>query len=205
MMKKTTRNYLWVLLANVLLIGAVALIWQTRLEAATPVKPVLQGTFNFMKVKEKPMPVPQANYLKNFEKRAPLSELVGQWTVLNLWATWCAPCVTELPSLQKLSDTYAGKGLKVVAVSLDDAQNVDELREAITRARLSDIAVAKNWDDHGEISNTLWPEALPATYIISPEGKVWATFEGDADWVSPDALAFVDSLLKASPSAPAVQ
>lgn len=198
MMKKTTRNYLGILLANTLLIAFVAVVWQVKLEAAPLPKPVLQGVFEHVKVEKSPKTVPEATYLEGLEKSVPLAALKGGWTILNLWATWCTPCVAELPSLQKLSDAYKGKGLRVVAVSLDNAQTVAELNEMVARVKLSKIKVAQNWDDKGEIAYTLWPEAVPTTYIISPAGKMFATFEGDADWMSPEALAFVDSLLKAS-------
>lgn len=198
MMKKTTRNYLGILLANALLIAFVAVIWQVRLEAATPVKPVLQGVFKHVEVHSKPKTVPDAAYLADLKKPARLADFKGKWVVLNLWATWCPSCVVELPSLQKLADAYKDKDVHVVAVSVDDAESVDDFKNMMARAKVSGIKVARNWDDTGDISNNLWPEAVPTTYFISPEGKVYATLEGDADWAGPDAKAFIDSLIKAS-------
>ncbi|NBX66209.1 MAG: TlpA family protein disulfide reductase [Proteobacteria bacterium] len=195
MMKKTTRNYLHILLANVLLVAFIAVVWQVRLEAAPPVKPVLHGVFEHVKLEKTPKSLPKATYLEGLEKSVPLESLKGKWTILNLWATWCTPCVAELPSLQQLADEYADKDLRIVAVSVDNAETVDELKAMIARVKLSKIKIAQNWDDKAEISDNLWPEAVPTTYLITPQGKVFATFEGDADWTSPEARAFVDSLL----------
>jgi thiol-disulfide isomerase/thioredoxin len=195
-MKNTTRKFIWILIANALLIGFIAVVWQTKIEAASmePVNFVLQGDFKAVKVLEKPKDLPAATYLAGLEKSVPLENLKGQWTILNLWATWCAPCVVELPSLQKLADAYADKGVQVIAISLDNPPNVAKLKEDIARAKLSNINIAQNWDDKGEIADGLWPEGIPTTYIINPKGQIVAIFEGDADWFSEDAKAFVESL-----------
>jgi thiol-disulfide isomerase/thioredoxin len=197
-MKKTTRNYIWVLIANILLIGGIAILWEKRLEASGPTDPVYRGEFSHIKTEKEPKNLPKASYLKNFGTSTDIQEIKGQWTILNLWATWCAPCVTELPSLEKLSQYYQSQNLKVLAISIDNAKNVPELKEQIARARLSKNTLVQHWDDKGEISDTFWPETLPTTYLITPEGKIIAKLEGDADWFSDDAKALVDSLLKAS-------
>lgn len=196
-MKKTTRNYLFILLANALLVGLIGVVWQARLaDAPAAAGPVLQGKFAEVKLLPDPKPLPQAHYLKDLKDKAFLPDLAGQWTIVNLWATWCAPCVLELPSLQKLSENYAGRGLRVIAISLDDAPNAGELEAGIAQAGLKDVAIARNWDDKGEVSDGLWPKGLPSTYIVDPQGRVVASFLGDADWVSADALALVESLLR---------
>jgi thiol-disulfide isomerase/thioredoxin len=197
-MKNTTRKFIWILIANAFLIGFIAVVWQAKIEAATtatPVKLVLQGDFKKLKITEKPKDLPaNATYLAGLEKSVPLQNFKGQWTILNLWATWCAPCVLELPSLQKLADAYARAGVQVVAISLDNPPSVAKLKEDIARAKLSNIKIAQNWDDKGEVADNLWPEGIPTTYIINPAGQIIATFEGDADWFSADAKAFVESL-----------
>ncbi len=194
-MKKTTRKYLWVLGANFLLLAAIMLLWQVRLEAAPAPQPVLRGYFTNVKIKDDPVPVPHADYLKDFTKRGDVINFKGQWTLLNLWATWCAPCVTELPSLQKMADNYKKRGLRVVAISLDDMVNVDELKDAMARHKLDNIAIAHNWDDKRAVGTAFWSDGLPATFLIDPKGRVFATYVGDADWTSPNATAFLDSLL----------
>ena len=200
-MKKTTRNYLWILVANVLLLGAVMTLWQFRLHVGpSPASQktgtlVRQGLFESMTVADKPQPLKSALYLANLTDYADLSDLKGQWTVLNLWATWCPPCVNELPSLQKLADAYQGKGLRVLAVSIDSSTDVAALQEQMQRHKLDKLSVARNWDDKAEVTTALWPEGLPVTYLIDPQGRVVASMMGDADWMSPDARALIDSVL----------
>lgn len=206
-MKKTTRNYLWILLANVLLIGFVAVIWQTRLKAGElnetvkqtapgPIAPVQNGTFKFFKIETSPKRLEKASYLANLEKEVIVPDnLKGRWTILNLWATWCPPCVTELPSLQMAAVAYEPQGLNVLAISVDNAESVEDLREKIARAGITKIGVAQNWDHKGEISNVMWPESLPMTFIINPDGYVMATLSGEADWMSEDAQKFIESII----------
>ncbi|MBU6235142.1 MAG: TlpA family protein disulfide reductase [Alphaproteobacteria bacterium] len=223
-MKKTTRKYLCILLANILLVGFVAVLWQTSLQASTSlppletpeiqekmaakapakISPVQNGTFKFVKLVDKPYRLKPAIYLKGLKDKGKLpDDILGHWTILNLWATWCAPCVTELPGLQMLHLAFENQGLKVMGISVDEAENADDLKESIARAGLSKIAIAQNWDDVGDVSNTIWPEALPLTLIVNPDGYVVAKLEGDADWMSMDAQNFVQSLLKPSASAQA--
>lgn len=210
-MKKTTRNYIWILVANFLLVAAVGGVWQFRMNGtawASSPKPVLEGVFKNVTVLGKPKPLKSAVYLANFEKDTDIADLKGQWTILNLWATWCPPCVLELPSLQKLAEARAARGLRVVAISLDDAESAAALKESLEARNLWRHKILRNWDETGAVSDVLWPDSMPYTVIVDPEGRMVATFEGEADWMSPEALKFVDSLLgpektKASTSAPA--
>lgn len=194
-MKKTTRNYVWLLIANVLLITFIGAFWQFRLKypAFAVTAPVLQGEFKHIEIQNPARALPSAVYLKDLKVETNIADLKGQWTVLNLWASWCPPCVTEMPSLEKMAQNYAGKGLRVIAMSIDNFDKPNEIEEVVKKLKFGSIA--RHWDHKGLVSDALGPQSLPITYIIDPQGRLFATYDGAADWMGEDARAFIDSFL----------
>lgn len=199
MPKKTTRNYIWILTANFLLLVVVAIIWQVKLE--TPVFGA-QGPKGVETILETPYALADAPFIRNLKDEANLSDFKGQWLVLNLWASWCPPCITEMPSLQKLAHEYRGKGLQVLAISVDTANDADGIRAIMQKHNLPEVAA--NWDSQSRMYETLRPEFMPTSYIVDPAGRVHARIEGERDWASVETRAMIDALMiKASTSAQA--
>ena len=122
-----------------------------------------------------------------------LSDLKGQVVVVNLWATWCAPCVTEMPTLARLQARYAGKGVKVLPISLDKGD------EAIAKAKAFIAAKAPLGFYHGDyalaFAVTPAAEALPTTMIFDRSGRERARLEGGADWSTGQADKVIETLL----------
>lgn len=126
-------------------------------------------------------------------KQRRFSEFKGHYTLVNLWATWCGPCVVELPSLEKLKKHYAGKGLDVVAISLDYGHNIDDLEEFLKTRDIADFAL--NHDAQQEIQGYFSPSGIPTSYLLGPDGQLLYTLEGEAMWSSPSAFIFFDGFL----------
>ena len=91
--------------------------------------------------------------------------------VLNFWATWCAPCIAELPDFEKLTSTYAGKPVKVLLISTDFRRDVDKkVKPFVKRKKLHsqvlfmDETTPNDWID---LVSTEWTGAIPATLIVS--------------------------------------
>lgn len=91
--------------------------------------------------------------------------------VLNFWATWCAPCVAELPDFEKLNSVYAGKPVKVILVSTDFRRDVDtKVKPFVKRKKLNSSVVfidertPNEWID---LVSTQWTGAIPATLIVN--------------------------------------
>ncbi len=111
-----------------------------------------------------------------FKELKPLLERQdGKTYVINFWATWCAPCVKELPAFEKLNKEYAAKNVEVILVSLDFPNQVEKrLLPFISKKNLQSKVVLL--DDVGEdiwikeIDST-WSGAIPATLIYSPRGR----------------------------------
>lgn len=119
------------------------------------------------------------------------SALRGRPVVLNFWATWCAPCVEELPSLEGLHRALGPEGLAVVAVSVDDEPQ--ELRRFVARHRLT-LDVLRDPGAHA-VARRYGVEAFPTTFVIDADGVVRGVYVGPAEWDTPGALAHFRKLL----------
>lgn len=122
-----------------------------------------------------------------------LADFRGKVTVVNLWAMWCAPCRTEMPTLAGLAQLYPDGDLVVLPI------NVDTGDDAIADAR-SFIGVHEPlpmYSDPKFQLPFLFPGKgkMPQTILLDRRGRVRAAFSGEADWASPQARALIDALL----------
>lgn len=122
-----------------------------------------------------------------------VADFQGQVVVMNIWATWCAPCVLEMPTLAALQKSYAGKPVKVVAVSVDQPDDSAKAQAFIAKHAPLDFYI----DPERKISFVLTPPApgMPTTVIYGPDGVERARLAGEADWTSAEARALVDAVL----------
>jgi len=107
-----------------------------------------------------------------------LADFKGQAVLLNLWATWCVPCLKELPTLDRLEHEWAEKGLVVLPLSLD-TQPYEKVRAFLDTSKLDLPHLAI---DRGDISESLQGNALPITFLINRDGKIIAHFAGATNW-----------------------
>ena len=113
----------------------------------------------------------------------------GKVLVLNFWATWCAPCVEEIPSLNEFQKQFAKDGVVVVGVSVD--KNPRRYKAFLERIHLSFDTIR---DPDADISASYGTFQYPETYIIK-NGRVVRKFANAADWTSSDIAQYVQSLL----------
>jgi thiol-disulfide isomerase/thioredoxin len=116
----------------------------------------------------------------------------GQVMVLNLWATWCAPCVEEMPTLAELQRRYEGR-LRVVTVSVDSEG--DRAKAQRELARLSGGALPFLIDISRGILFDVAAAGMPVTIIYDRNGRELARLVGGADWSSDEAAALMDAVL----------
>ena len=113
----------------------------------------------------------------------------GRLLVLNFWATWCAPCVEEVPSLSELQKRVAGSGVVVVGVSVD--KNPRLYRQFLQRFQ-PDFQTARNPDE--SIPNSYGTYRYPETYIIDRNGKVVEKVISARDWTDPDFIRSIQKM-----------
>ncbi len=113
----------------------------------------------------------------------------GKVLVLNFWATWCPPCIQEVPSLNQFQRRFAGEGVVVIAVSIDkNPQKYQAFLEKIP------VAFQTARDPQADISSQYGTYQIPETYIIK-NGVVMRKFPNAEDWMSDDLTQYVQSLL----------
>lgn len=135
--------------------------------------------------------------LKDADRSVTLSQLRGNIVVLNFWATWCPPCVEEMPSLVQLQKKFQGMDVKVLAVSVDDSaedyhkflkdHNIDLLtvREGGKRTDTGVIA---------PIANEYGTFRFPESYIIDRNGVIRRKFIGAVDWNQQEIVEYLSRL-----------
>jgi thiol-disulfide isomerase/thioredoxin len=122
-----------------------------------------------------------------------IADFKGKVVVVNLWATWCAPCIVEMPTLARLAKAYEGQPVEVVAISIDGESARDKARTFIAQHAPLDFYI----DPKAKLPFALTPPAggVPATIIYGKDGAEFARLSGDADWSSPEARAVIDAAL----------
>ena len=146
---------------------------------------------------DKPRPAPKAAFLGPDGKPVHFSDFRGKALVVNLWATWCAPCIKELPSLDALEAERGSDRFGVVAISID--------REGLSVIEpffeINEVKALKAYaDPEARVKREFGAPGLPTTYLIDRKGDVVAWFVGPTEWDSPDALKSVDKLTASASS-----
>ena len=121
-----------------------------------------------------------------------LADYKGQVVILNVWATWCGPCQVEIPTLERLYKEYGNKGLKLVAVSIDDYVSEDSIRSF---ARNYGMTFEILHDSTHAIERQYQVTGYPETFVIGKEGTIRKKWIGPDDWTSLGNRALVAQLL----------
>jgi thiol-disulfide isomerase/thioredoxin len=152
--------------------------------------PLPAAAFNFAPTE--PKPAPDLTFLDAEGNEVRLADFQGEVVVLNLWATWCAPCRREMPSLDRLQAKYGGAGLEVIALSLDRG-DVAKVREFFEELEITSLAVYH--DPTARAGRELGAPGLPTTVVMDRAGREVGRLLGPAEWDSEEALAVIKALL----------
>ena len=127
--------------------------------------------------------------LQDSQNKVALSQFRGQVVVLNFWATWCPPCVEEMPSLVEMQRRMKAKGVTVVAVSID----VDESAyRQFVKDHAANLLTVR--DPEQKTPNLYGTHGWPETFIIDRNGVMRRKFIGPVDWTEPDITEFLGKL-----------
>jgi len=181
MHKRTTALSVAATIVLGLVAVSIALWWADRQEADRPQAPLRR--IGVLVPLDPPSPIPEGTVITEENETLTLAEVHkaygGRLTLVNLWASWCAPCVREMPSLDRLRQ--AAEGIVVLAVSED--ATIDQARAFLTREGLTELKLYH--DPRGQLPQALGVQGLPSTYLLGSDGRVVATLEGEAEWDSP--------------------
>jgi len=123
-----------------------------------------------------------------------LSDFRGQVVFLNFWASWCGPCVEEMPAMQQLALDMASqqKNFVMVAVSQDDS--IAEIEAFIERTGLDRQSMLILHDVNGEVARSYGTELLPETYFIDPDGRIAVRYPNQRDWTDGVFLSILERM-----------
>jgi thiol-disulfide isomerase/thioredoxin len=153
------------------------------------------GTLAAFLVHPEPKPLPDIAFADGEGKPLKLSDWKGRVVLINLWATWCAPCRKEMPDLAKLQAELGSDQFEVVAISVD--RKGAEASSAFLKETEAD-ALKLYVEPTTKIVGELQSAGLPATILVDRQGRELGRLLGPAHWAAPEAV----SLIKAALSAP---
>ena len=136
-----------------------------------------------------PAALPATDLIDMQDQPRSLDEFRGKWVVLNFWATWCAPCRREMPSLDRLQAALPDIAVVPVATGRNDPAAIDRF---FAEAGVKGLTVLR--DPKSQLARSIGVMALPVTLILNPEGQEVARLIGDAEWDSPEAQAVLKAM-----------
>lgn len=148
----------------------------------------LRGAMRDFVLRPTPAPVPEIHFLDRDEQERTLDDFRGRVVLLNFWATWCAPCVEEMPSLERLQAALAGEKFLVLPVSQDRA-GLPLVRQFYREHELTGLAMFA--DRSSSAGRSFKLRGLPTSVLLDQDGRELGRFEGSADWSSQEAIALV--------------
>lgn len=150
-----------------------------------------KGSLKTLKALEAPPVQPMTIFTNISGQSIKLADFKGQYVLLNVWASWCPPCVVEMPSLNALASQYSGDKFVVLTVSMDQTDDVIE-----TFFQKNELAALTKWRDPDlNLASKLKARGLPITIIYNPAGDEIARVSGEANWMSDEAQALIREIL----------
>jgi peroxiredoxin len=187
------RWWVWGAAAGIVLLVLTGglLAWKFRISAASPAEPKNPLLLDAPKAPVQALDFTAVNLSG---KTINLTDYRGAVVVLNFWATWCVPCLEEMPALDRLNKALAGRKFRVLAIDLQEtAEKVHEFGK--THRFSFDLLL----DTAGEISSHYGVTRIPVTYVLDPRGFIVNRAIGPRAWDSPGSVAFFEDLIQSPP------
>lgn len=152
-----------------------------------------EGEFSLL---DPPRPAPELGFTTRDGTPRRLADFRGRVVLVNLWATWCGPCVEEMPSLDRLQ-AKLGSAITVLAIS-EDRRGESAVAPFLAKLKLGHLAVYL--DPKNGAIKAFGVQGLPTSYLITSDGRVRAVLEGSADWDNPAMMARLKPYLAPPPA-----
>ncbi len=157
---------------------------------AADVADLRDGDMKKLALHAEPVPVPEAVLLDATDGEHSLADYKGKWVVLNFWATWCAPCRREMPSLDRLQAAMPEIAVVPVATGRNAVPGIERF---FAEAGVTGLPILR--DPTSTLARGMGVMGLPVTVILNPEGQEVARLIGDAEWDSESAQAVLGALV----------
>jgi peroxiredoxin len=152
------------------------------------------SSFNFsnqVAIKDN-LPAPDFTFPGLDGKKVSLSDYKGKVVLVNIWATWCPPCVDEMPSMEKLYRKFKGKNFEILAVSIDEPG----LKAVAPFMKKSNLTFPALIDSEGAIKAVYGITGVPESFIVDQQGIIIKKIVGPVDWASPAVFRFFSEVIE---------
>ena len=177
---------------RLVLAGATAAIALPATARADIPKGLAKGPMARFKPARPPTPVPDLEFLDADDKPMHLADFTGKARLINLWATWCEPCVKEMPSLDRLQAALPRDKFVVLPISLDGPSKA-KVAPFYKERQLADLGIF--YDKGRKAMSVLDVSLLPTSILVDPAGRELGRLEGDADWDTPEGIALMKAAI----------
>ncbi|UMB60812.1 TlpA family protein disulfide reductase [Lutibacter sp. A80] len=131
--------------------------------------------YNKLSKLNKGQPSPKfVNYENNAGGTLSLDDLKGKYTYIDIWATWCGPCIREIPDLKRVEKAYHGKNIQFLSISIDESKDYDKWKEMIVAKELGGIQVIADSAASSQFAKEYFITSIPRFILLDPEGKIVA-------------------------------
>jgi thiol-disulfide isomerase/thioredoxin len=177
---------------RLVLAGVAAAIGLPATAWAEIPKNLATGAMARFKPARPPKPMPDLEFLDADDKSLRLANLTGKARLINLWATWCAPCVKEMPSLDRLQAALPRDRFVVLPISLDGPSKA-KVAPFYKERELTNLGIY--YDKGRKAMSVLGVSLLPTSILVDPVGRELGRIEGDADWDTPEGIALMKAAI----------
>jgi thiol-disulfide isomerase/thioredoxin len=137
------------------------------------------------------MPAPALELADLHGKQHALTDYHGKVVLVNFWASWCTPCLLEMPDLQRLADKLANRNFTLLTINTSDSPN--RIREMLKRLQLDLVVLL---DSDGRTFRTWQGRVLPTSFLLDRNGKLRYRFVGSMLWDDPELQTLLQGLLQ---------
>ena len=163
---------------------------------AERMKPLVKGEVAAVELRTRPQPAPQLTFTGPDGQPMTLAALKGKTLLVNLWATWCAPCLKEMPALDALQKEMGGPDFAVVAINID-TRNLDKPKAWLAENKVTTLPFYS--DPQAATFQALRAahkvEGMPVSIIVDKSGCELGIIQGPADWASADSKALMKAAI----------
>ena len=183
--------------AALIIVAGTAIWWFFAAKSSEKhAQPQLKGWMQNFTPAAKGEPVPKLAFRAKAGKDRHFSDFGGKIVLVNFWATWCGPCIREMPSLLRLQKARGGADFTVIALS-QDLRGWPVVTPFLEKNGLAELPVYM--DQKTAISRAMNIKGLPTSILLDREGRELGRLAGHAEWDSREALALIDYCAKAPP------
>jgi thiol-disulfide isomerase/thioredoxin len=173
------------------LAAAPALATATLIQAGLPARPATAAPHGLNRLREAEAELPHFTFTDSRGGPQEVADFAGQGLIINLWATWCPPCVAEMPALDRLAKMLEPERILVLPLS-SDRGGLPVVQAFYERTNVTTLGI---WlDPRGSAARSLRARGLPTTIIIDRSGRERARLEGDAAWDAPEFVTAIRRL-----------